>query len=579
MEGAMTHQSVTPSVFDVAVVGLGPVGELGALLLAREGLRVLALEREADVYSRPRVGVLDCEALRTIQKAGVYDRAAADMILGAGAQWASRHGQILATTMPTETPQGHPWLSTIYQPLVDRTLREALDSHPGVEMRLGHELNALTEVGDGVEMTFRQPDGSLGKAHARFVVGCDGANSATRAAIGVDMVGPSYEEPWLIVDAKLPGPPAQLPYLRFTMDPDSPRMTARLAAGNQRWERLVMHGEDREEILQPSVARRMIAEHADPNTAQILRQVVYTHAAKQAEQWRVGRVMLCGDAAHLMPPNAGQGLNSGIRDVTNLTWKLASVIRDGAPAALLDTYEVERRPHVEQMTRLAVFLGRLLMTRSHSGAALRDGAFRALMHIPGIRHAVLQGRYRPPARYKGGLLVASFPRRSTVGRLFPQPDVRTFDGEVRRLDDLTGTGWRIFGWQADPSTALSPRGQHLAEDVLRAKLVTLCGPGRRPVDTSASREVLEDMHEVARPFFGRRPFVVVRPDGYVYGNPRRQELDEVITGLAPQIASAAAAFPQPDSTPAKRADPKGKSSGQDITTLRVSPIPLQEDRR
>jgi len=533
MGGAMTHQSVNQYVFDVAVVGLGPVGELGALLLAREGLRVLALERQADMYSRPRVGVLDGEALRTLQKAGVYDRAAADMILGAGAQWASRHGQILATTMPTETPQGHPWLSTIYQPLLDQTLREALDRHPVVEMRLGQELTALAEVGDGIQMTFRQSDGSIGTAHARFVIGCDGANSATRAAIGVEMVGPSYEEPWLIVDAKLPEPPAQLPYLRFTMDPEAPRMTARLAAGNQRWERLVMPGEDREEMLRPSVARRMIAEHADPDTAQILRQVIYTHVA----------------AAHLMPPNAGQGLNSGIRDVTNLTWKLAGVIRDGAPTALLDSYEIERRPHVEKMTTLAVSLGRLLMTRSHLGAALRDGAFRALTRIPGIRHAVLQGRYRPPARYKRGLLPGSFSRRSSVGRLFPQPHVRTFDGELQRLDDSTGTGWRILGWEADPSTALSPRGRHLAQDVLRAKLVTLCGPGRRPVETGASRDVLEDMHGVARPFFGRRPFVVIRPDGYVYANPTRQELEETIGELAPQIASAAAGLPQPLSTP------------------------------
>jgi 3-(3-hydroxy-phenyl)propionate hydroxylase len=252
MGGAMTHQSVNQYVFDVAVVGLGPVGELAALLLAREGLRVLALERKADMYSRPRVGVLDGEALRTLPESGCTGAGPGDF--GAGEQWASRHGRILATTMPTETPQGHPWLSTIYQPLLDQTLREALDSHPGVEMRLGQELIALTEAGGGIQITIRQPDGSLREAHARFVLGCDGANSATREAIDVEMVGPSYEEPWLIVDAKLPEPPAQLPYRRFTMDPDGPRMTARLAAGNQRWERLVMPGEDREEMLRPSVA-------------------------------------------------------------------------------------------------------------------------------------------------------------------------------------------------------------------------------------------------------------------------------------------------------------------------------------
>jgi len=168
----------------------------------------------------------------------VYDRAAADMLLGAGAQWASRHGQILATTMPAGAPQGNPWLSMIYQPLLDQTLRDALASQPAVDTRLGYALTALTELGDGGELTFRQPDGSLGAAQARFVVGCDGANSAVRNAIGVEMVGSDYEEPWLIVDANLPEAPSQLPYMRFTMDPRGPRMMSRLAAGNQRWERL-----------------------------------------------------------------------------------------------------------------------------------------------------------------------------------------------------------------------------------------------------------------------------------------------------------------------------------------------------
>jgi 3-(3-hydroxy-phenyl)propionate hydroxylase len=169
------------------------------------------------------------------------------------------------------------------------------------------------------------------------------------------------------------------------------------------------------------------------------------------------------------------------------------------------------------------------------------------MRIPKIRHAVLQGRYRPPARYTQGLLLQPVRRRSSVGRLFPQPVVRTFDGEAQRLDDLTGTGWRILGWEADLSTELSPNAKNLAEDVLRAKLVTLCGPGRRPVETGASRDVLEDMHEVARPFFGHRPFVVVRPDGYVYANPTRQKLDETIRGLVPHITG---------STPTTHADAK-----------------------
>jgi 3-(3-hydroxy-phenyl)propionate hydroxylase len=529
------------TVFDVAVVGLGPVGELAALLLAREGLRVLALERESAVYSRPRVGVLDSEASRTLQKAGVYDRVSADMILGAGVQWASRGGKTLATTMPTEAPLGHPWLSAIYQPLMDGALREALGECPNVEIRTGHSLVALIDVGDGVELTLSGPADAVVTARARFVIGCDGANSTTRSCLGVDMVGSTYEEPWLVVDAKLPEPLAFIPYFRFTMDPGGPRMTGRLAAANHRWERMVMPGEDREEITTLAAARAMIAEHVDPDTVEVLRHVIYTHGAKQADHWRLGRVFLCGDAAHLMPPMAGQGLNSGIRDVTNLAWKIAAVVHRGAPQTLLDSYEVERRPHVEQMTQLSISLGRLLMMRSRRGAALRDATVFAAMRIPAVRRAVLQGRYRRPARYTDGLLLNQFPRRAAVGQMFPQPKVRTWTGEVWRLDDVTGTGWRIIGWQTDPRSALSQRSQHLAREVLCTQLVTLCGPGRRPIDrTSSSRDVLEDTEELTRPLFGRHPFVVVRPDGYVYANPSRNELEDTVLGLTDRLVGTPA---------------------------------------
>jgi 3-(3-hydroxy-phenyl)propionate hydroxylase len=153
-------------VFDVAVIGLGPVGELAALLLAREGLRVLAVDREASLYAGPRVGVLDGEALRTLQKAGIYERARTDMILGAGVQFASRSGKTLATTMPTEAPMGHPWISAIYQPLVDSVLREALGECGNVDIRLGHSLIGLNDVGGRVELTLQNAPGAVVTAQA-----------------------------------------------------------------------------------------------------------------------------------------------------------------------------------------------------------------------------------------------------------------------------------------------------------------------------------------------------------------------------------------------------------------------------
>jgi len=525
--------------FDVAVIGLGPVGELAAILLARSGLRVLAVDREADVYGNPRVGVLDGEALRSLQKAGVYEQAVRDMMCGAGAQWTSRSGKILATTLPSETPQAHPWLTAIYQPLLDRHLRTALADYQQVDVRVNHGLTGLVQDTDGVTLEFRDADGVASRARARLVLGCDGANSTVREAVGVQLEGSSFNEPWVIVDAKLPEPIAHVPYFSFTMDPAGPRMTGRLADGNHRWERKVMPHENRDEILQPDAAAQMIAEHADPDTAQILRHVIYTFQAKQAQRWRVGRVMLCGDAAHLMPPMAGQGLNSGIRDVTNLSWKVSAVLRAGAPLELLDTYEDERRPHVVAMTNLSLRAGRLIMLRSSRAAAVRDSTLAALMRIPQVRQHVRQGRYRPPARYRRGLLIGAPSRRSSVGMLFPQPYVRTYSGHEHRLDDIAGSGWRIIGWGDDPRAGLSVQGQRLAQEVLDATFVTLCSPGGRPVTPGASPQVLEDISETSRRMFRDHPFVVVRPDHYVCANPARHDLDSAIRHIAQRVSRRA----------------------------------------
>lgn len=551
-------------MFDVAIVGLGPVGELAALLLAREGLRVLAVDRENGLYSRPRVGVLDAEALRTLQKAGVYDRARIDMILGAGVQWASRHGKTIATTMPTEAPLGHPWISAIYQPLVDGLLREALVECGNVDIRLGHTLVGLHDEGGSVELALEDSAKNEVRLQAQYVIGCDGANSATRSFLGVPMVGSTYVEPWLVVDAKLEEPLPFVPYFRFSMDPSGPRMTGRLAADNHRWERMVFPEENRQALATVEAARALIAEHVDPDTVEVLRHVIYTHGAKQADRWRVGRVFLCGDAAHLMPPMAGQGLNSGIRDVTNLSWKVAAVVR-GASETLLDTYEVERRPHVEQTTRLSINLGRLLMMRSPRGAAVRDAVIAALMHVPALKRVVLQGRYRQPARYTEGFLCDRFPRRAAVGRILPQPRVRTWAGDFKRLDDVTGTGWRILGWQTDPEAALSPATRDSAREALSARFCTLCGPGQRPVDRrSASRDILEDAEELTRPLFRPSSFLVVRPDGYIYANPSRRQLEDVVVGLVGRVVGAS---PKPSWTgtsqgPAARLNSKEESNAR-----------------
>jgi 3-(3-hydroxy-phenyl)propionate hydroxylase len=524
---------------DVAIVGLGPVGAALANLLGSRGIRTTVLERQAAAFPQPRAGVIDDEALRTLQACGVYETAARDMLLGVGAQWASADDAVLLTTFPRAEPQGHPWLSMMYQPLLDGALREGLTALPTVDVLLGRHVTALDDDGTAMVVAYEAPDGTPHRLRASYVVGCDGANSTVRELCGIEMVGSSWQQPWLIIDARLPALVPTVPYLRFTMDPRRPRVTALLAAGVHRWERMVLPDEDPEALLTDAAARELIAHNADPDTAEILRQVIYTFHSKRATRWRDGRVLLCGDAAHLMPPTGGQGLNSGLRDATNLAWKLAAVVRGEASTQLLNTYEAERRPHVEELTALSERIGRAVVVGSPAVAALRDAGLRVLGVTPGARGFIREGRFRQPARYRGGLVVtADRPGPSAAGRLFPQPRVRRFTGERLRLDDVAGHGWRIVGWHADPSEALSSAGQRVA-DALGARLVTLCRPGARPTSGAPSTDLLEDVDGVAAPFFKHNPFVVLRPDHFICANPSKDELNGALEEIARRLGSGA----------------------------------------
>ncbi len=520
--------------FDVIVVGLGPVGELAALMLAREGLDVMVLERESDVYSEPRVGVLDGEALRTLQKAGVVDEVISAMLPGTGAQWVSKSGKVVATTMPTEQLQGHPWLTAIHQPTLDRYLRAAVIA-AGVDVRLGHILVDLRGAETSVEVEYLDDRGQTGHAEARYVIGCDGANSGTRRALGVELKTSDFTDKWVIVDAHLPEPVARTPYFQMWLDPDAPRLIGRLAEGWYRWERRVMPGDDLDHLLSPEWARRMIAELTDPDAAVIARHLTYDFRATVAEHWRVGRVLLCGDAAHLMPPMIGQGLNSGIRDVTNLAWKVVAVVKDGAPVGLLDSYESERRPHAEFTMNMSVATGRIVTLESPGAAAIRDSIGSVVARLPIVSEHIRQGHWRRPARYRRGLLSGRTSPWSPVGRLFPQPTVRAFDGSLSRLDDAIGSGWRIVGWKVDPGEFLSHFGLHFVEGVMGATITTLTPVGKRPIHAGASTAILEDVEGLTARFFRWRPIVILRPDHYVYASVSPAGLESVLASLGREL--------------------------------------------
>jgi 3-(3-hydroxy-phenyl)propionate hydroxylase len=216
-------------------------------------------------------------------------------------------------------------------------------------------------------------------------------------------------------------------------------------------------GEDPEPFLDPGALRERIDPWLEGETATVERAVVYTFHARTASRWRQGRVLLAGDAAHLMPPFAGQGFSSGARDAANLAWKLEAVLA-GAPEGLLDTYEEERRPHVEAMRRLAVTLGSFVQTADRRVARLRD-AFLGALDITGIA-SWARTRIKPLPAYGAGAFAKRPHRmvfRRSVGAQFPQPVVRVGADEVL-LDEAIGSGWCALSIDASAAEALTAEG-------------------------------------------------------------------------------------------------------------------------
>ncbi|HEX3781226.1 MAG TPA: bifunctional 3-(3-hydroxy-phenyl)propionate/3-hydroxycinnamic acid hydroxylase [Pseudonocardiaceae bacterium] len=484
-------------MLDLVIVGCGPVGAMAANLAGQAGLSTVVLDRATEVFDLPRAIHFDAHIMRILQQVGLARDMLPDVrVWERSTFYGADAWPIRVHDWPTGKPYGWDAHYLFYQPTLEAALRSGLDRLDNVDVRLGVEVRAIEQHADHVTVTTADVrSGAVRQLSARYLIGADGAASFVRNSTGIRLVDGDFDEPWLVVDIRCEQEIGRPNESEMFCDPLRPATRVPGPGNYHRWEFMLLPGETPEDIQRPESIRALLAPWVSLDEAEIIRASVYRFHSLIAQKWRSGRVFLAGDAAHQTPPFLGQGMCHGMRDVHNLVTKLAAVRAGGPAGQLLESYEAERRPHVERIIGMAVAAGREICLLDPAEARERDRRFRQASVSGDLPKTTFQGM--PPLT--GGLFDAT----PGTGELFLQPLV---------FDDR---GWsNLFDDAIPAEVVVVALGAAVAE--IRATVQEL-GIPIVAVDDPTGDPLIRD--ETVREWFDRHGarFAVVRPDRYVLG--------------------------------------------------------------
>ncbi|GGF18812.1 FAD-dependent monooxygenase [Williamsia phyllosphaerae] len=530
---------------DVIIVGLGPTGATAANLLGQRGISTLVVERDDTIYPRQRAIASDEDAHRVWQNLGLFDEMLATMSSDIRVHFKHGNRTFMSMQGNESRGQGVPGTAFYHQPELERVLRQGIRRFPMVDTVVGMEAVGLTQDEDSVTVTLRPINGEPEQTvTGRYVIACDGGSSSIRKLSGIGLPGRHIEEQWFDIQLRAwYDLPTNAPLdFTFISDPARPGVDCPCPMGYHRVEYRVNKGETVEQLQTEAGLRGLLAERGiDYDNVEIFRSWGYTFHIRQAERWRDRRVFLAGDAAHIMPPFAGQGVSSGVRDVANLCWKIDAVLNARAGEDLLDSYEPERRPNVEQLTRFSLTIGGAVMLGSRVASHLRDAVFMAATKIP------LLGNWLtgigPKPLYRLGTAGGFFAdtrrgrRRSLRGDFIKQPWVSGANHTPVRLDTVLDNRWAWVGFPESPiPQALANAGvAEIKLDYASAIADHNVAAGRH-VDTERMLE-RQLRH-------GRVHAVLVRPDRFIYAGDRelsRSDIDRVAAAVVTDLPLTAQA--------------------------------------
>ncbi|MCJ2180742.1 bifunctional 3-(3-hydroxy-phenyl)propionate/3-hydroxycinnamic acid hydroxylase [Novosphingobium album (ex Hu et al. 2023)] len=514
-------------LYDVVIVGYGPVSQLFALALGRQGRSVAIVERWKERYPLPRAVSIDHELFRVLSANGLGALMPRFSHTASRYEWFNADWkELLALDTAAEAVSGVPLVHYLHQPTLEESIDSAVAKLDCVDLLCGKEALAIGQDADSAWVDIEDIDtGVAERITGRFVLGCDGANSTVRETIGGGRDDLGFQANWLVVDVllkdgvtieKLGIPPSG----QFC---DPARPTTIVPGGVRdgqvfrRWEFMLLPGTEPEEMEDEEKIWELLAPWANRDQVELVRHKVYNFRSLVANRWRDRRVLIAGDAAHVMPPFLGQGMCSGLRDVWNLAWRFDLVLDGKADARLLDGYQTERSPHVRQFIEMSIFLGKIICIPDEITANERDRAFFAGEHPPFPPYPILtQGLLRRDGQ---GQPVAG------AGELSPHGQI-AWQGRTGPMDDLTGQGFLLIS-REDIAVPDALRGIRLHKLVFA---------------DAANGGNAEDIDGRIVSFLDARGWsaMLVRPDFYIYGGAAAGEEASLLSGFASDLAAEGA---------------------------------------
>ncbi len=525
---------------DVIIIGAGPVGLLLGNFLGLAGVSVIILEALPDLIDYPRGVGIDDESLRTFQATGLIDKVLPHTMPRQAMRFVNGKGRVFASIDPLAQDFG--WLrrSTFIQPLIDRVSADGLQRFPHVSLKLSHQVTGFAQDAGGVTVTASEPGGSAVTFRSAYLVGADGGRSPTREASGIAFSGKTEANRWVVVD--IADDPMGYPNCYLNADPVRPYANISLPHGIRRLEFMLFDNEGTDGTVPRELLNQMLSRvMPEPERINLIRARVYTHNGRLADRFRDRRVMLAGDAAHIMPVWQGQGFNSGVRDAFNLGWKLALVAKGICGDGLLDSYETERKEHARAMIDLSVLMGTVLGMRNPFKVALRDAFTWAISFLPPVKRYFQEMRFKPMPRYKDGALdygPGGLDQKSPVGRMFIQPRIALPGGWQGLMDDVLGNDFALLSWGVNPQRWLDPQSRAILER-LGTKIIWVVPMTGLAFEAERHHDamIVGDLDGKLKAWFGDNPnsMILLRPDRFMAVNCGPQHIAERVRAFGAKL--------------------------------------------